>query len=140
MMAVITMVTGAALAAIGWVVFDATGREHYTALIPTFLGLALIVLGGLSFKDSLRKHTMHVAAALGALGFLAFTARGVASWVVLAGWVNGTVNSEPAAYGLLYSALVCLLFVGLCVNSFIQARRRRRQAEAAEAAAAKPAS
>jgi hypothetical protein len=133
MMAAITIVTGAVLTAIGWYVFDATNREHVTALIPAFLGLALVLLGGLSFKEGLRKHTMHAAAALASLGFLAFTGRGAPSWPVALGLVNGTVSKE-AAYGTLSSAVVCLVFVLLCVNSFVQARKRRRQAEAAAGA------
>src|SRR5437660_1316301 len=93
MMPGVTMVTGAVLAVIGWVVFDATGREHWTALIPAGLGVVLLALGALSFKEGLRKHTMHAAAALAALGFLAFAGRGVPSWLVLVGVVDGEVKS-----------------------------------------------
>jgi hypothetical protein len=45
---------------------------------------------------------------------------------------------KPAIAGEL-TILVCLVFVGMCVNSFIQAKKARKAKEAAEAGTAPPA-
>ncbi len=123
-MPVIAIVCGIILIPIGWVAFDQTGRTHYTALIPAGLGLLLIVLGGLSFRPGMRKHAMHLAAVVGLAGALAGGFRAVPGWV---SHLSGKEVSMPALIGTSLTALVCLVFLGLCINSFIQARRRRQQ-------------
>ena len=92
-----------------------------TALIPAYLGALLLVLGLVAFKESLLKHAMHGAAMFGLLGLLAAVARLLAT---------GNVHGVGGA-SLLAMTLLCAVFVALCVNSFIQARRRRRAASAA---------
>jgi hypothetical protein len=122
----ITIVFGALLVLVGLVGFFGTGGEHPTALIPAGPGLLFAVLGALSFKDGLRKHTMHVAAALGLLGFLG---TGIRCVPALARLLSGERLERPAAFASeAVTAALCAAFVGLCVNSFIQARRRRSQA------------
>jgi hypothetical protein len=119
----ITVVFGALLVVVGVVGFVATGSEHYTALIPAGLGGVLALLGGLSFKDHLRKHTMHAAALLGLLGF-AGTVMGIPKLIKhLSG---GTVERPAAAVAQSITAGLCAVFVGLCVKSFLDARRRRK--------------
>jgi sulfite exporter TauE/SafE len=105
--------------------FVGTGSEHLTALIPTFLGFVVLILGLLARKDRLRKHAMHAAAALGLLGFLGGAYRGFPGLVAM---LSGTEIERPAA--AIESSLMavgCLVFVLLCVKSFIDARRRRTQ-------------
>jgi hypothetical protein len=92
-------------------------------LIPAILGVLLVLLGLLAFKESRRKHAMHAAAALGLIGLLAAGARLI---VALNG---GKTLSERGPQGLAGMAVLCGVFVALCVNSFIAARRARRQAE-----------
>ena len=41
---------------------------------------------------------------------------------------GGSVERPNAVYAQSVTALLCLVFVGLCVNSFIQARLRQRRA------------
>jgi hypothetical protein len=130
-MALITVVCGAVLIGIGVAGF--LPHQAATALIPAYIGAALAVLGLLSFNDRRRKHTMHAAAALGALSFAATAVMG---WPKLAVKLTGGELERPAAvYSQSATALVCLVFVGLCINSFVQARRRRRAAEAGPAEA-----
>ncbi len=100
-----------------------------TALIPAGFGIALVILGFLAFKDSLRKHAMHAAAALGLIGFLAAVGRGVVSW---SAFLSGKAKNGDAALALLLMAVICGVFVALCVRSFIAARRARKLREAAE--------
>jgi hypothetical protein len=92
----------------------------HTALIPAYAGAALIVLGLLAFKANLLKHAMHGAAVVGLLGLLASAGR-----LIVKGYDHGVGGTS-----LVLMAAVCAVFVGLCVNSFIQARRRRRAAPA----------
>jgi hypothetical protein len=101
-----------------------------TALIPAGIGAVLIVLGLLAFKESLLKHTMHAAAMIGLLSFLATAGMGLPKLVTLLS--GGQVDRPRAVYLQCLTALVCAVFVGLCVNSFITVRRRRRAAAAGQ--------
>jgi uncharacterized membrane protein HdeD (DUF308 family) len=94
-----------------------------TSLIPAFFGAPLVILGVLALKEHLRKHAMHAAAAIGLIGFIA-----AAVGLAMGYKRTGTLESR-GAIGSGGMALVCLVFVGLCVNSFIQARRARRLKE-----------
>jgi Co/Zn/Cd efflux system component len=110
---------GLLLIALGLWGYLGAEAEHrsVTALIPAFLGLALALLGALALKDGYRKHAMHTAALLGTLGFLAAAIRLIISLAS-----GGTFDSRAVkSTGLM--ALICAAFVGLCVQSFIEARR-----------------
>jgi hypothetical protein len=96
-------------------------RLSITALIPAFLGGALVGLGLLAFKESLLKHAMHGASMIGLLGLVAAVGR-----MVTLGAIKGV-----GGVSLMTMMLLCAIFVALCVNSFIQARRRRRAASTA---------
>jgi hypothetical protein len=100
--------------------FDPPKELSGTALIPAYVGALLVVLGLLALKESLLKHAMHLAAMIGLLGLLA------ALWRLL---TTGKVQGVSGA-SLIGMTLLCAVFVALCVNSFIQARRRRRAASA----------
>jgi hypothetical protein len=116
----VTLVVGILLAAVGLAGYwlqDADNRS-WTALIPAFLGVVFLVLGLLAYKDHLRKHAMHAAAALGLLGVLAGLGR------LLPKAFAGELKPLPTIC-ISLMIVICAAFVGLCVNSFIQARRRR---------------
>jgi hypothetical protein len=102
--------------------FDPPKELSGTALIPAYMGAALVVLGLLALKESLLKHAMHAAALVGVLGLLAAAGR-LVSTLVNKGEVKGVGGAS-----LIVMTLLSALFVVLCVNSFIQARRRRRAA------------
>src|SRR5205814_4610342 len=93
-----------------------------TALIPAFLGGALAICGLLAFKEGLRKHAMHAAAALALLGGLG------APYPIIKRLAQGNEVSfsEPAVVSASLTTLICFVFVALCVNSFIQARKARQ--------------
>jgi len=105
----------------GW---SASTAEHPspTTWIPAGFGVPLVVLGLLALKESLLKHAMHLAAALGLLGLLGAGGRLLAT-LVRTGRVEGHAGISVALMTLL-----CAVFVALCVNSFLAARRRRRSA------------
>ncbi len=105
--------------------FFGTGMQHPTALIPAGVGLVLVVLGAVAARwEGARKHAMHAAAAVGLLGFLMAAGRFLYK-LCTGGEVTGT-----AGLSTLTMAVLCGTFVALCVKSFIDARKRRRKAEA----------
>ncbi len=119
-MTTITIGLGLVLIALGLGGYFGTGRESLTALIPLLFGLPLAILGVVALKERMRKHAMHVAAVIGLLGF-AGTVKGLMKLPVL---LTGGELARPAAVAVQAAmAIVCLLFVVLCVWSFIKARR-----------------
>src|SRR5437660_4655501 len=108
------MVFGILLIGLGLGGFFGTGAEHYTALIPAYFGAALLVLGLLALKDGLRKHAMHLAAMVGLLGVVGALFRPAKTLL------SGDTFADPippTLQGIM--ALLCAVFVGLCVKSFI---------------------
>lgn len=101
-----------------------TGMQSVTALIPAFLGLLLALLGWLGLaRPALRKHVMHGAALLALIG-IGGTFRGLLQAVSLAG---GASVERPEA--VIAQALMCvlsLLFLTLCIKSFVDARLLRK--------------
>ncbi len=99
---------------------DSSVTKVMTALIPAVLGLILAILGFLAkSKENLRKHLMHGAVLVGLLGFLAT----VSSVMKLSALFNGTADRPLAVVSQFITAILCLVFVLLCVKSFIDARR-----------------
>jgi hypothetical protein len=96
-----------------------------TSLIPAYFGAALVLCGVVALQASLLKHAMHLAAMVGLIGFLAGAGMGLPKLPRL---LDGTAERPAAVRLQLWMGGVCLVFVLLCVNSFIQARRRRRAA------------
>lgn len=102
--------------------------KSLTALIPGAIGLVLILLVlAAESKPSLRKHIMHVAVVFGLLGFV-MVAKQVGSAVSEMNWLrdepNGIIQAsilKPTA--MLISAGLLLIFVILCIVSFVKARK-----------------
>jgi len=126
-MAKMTMVFGILLILLGLVGFFGTGSNHYTALIPTWFGLALTAGGFLAISpsESRRKVFMHINVTVGLLGFLGAAAE------ALRGYAHArSMGVEPDSIALaakLTMAGLLLIYVILCVRSFIQARRSRQE-------------
>jgi len=120
-MAGVTITFGGLLIALGFGGWFATGQESPTALIPAAFGVLLAILGFVARKESLRKHAMHGAAAVGLLGLLG-SARGLMGLPALLG---GTAERPAAVISQTLMAMLCAVFVWLCVRSFIAVRRAR---------------
>lgn len=97
-----------------------------TWLIPSVVGLPLIVLGLLAdLNAASRKHLMHAAVTLALLGGLVALVQGIRQIVLL--MVSGK-EILPLAAGMIWAMTVlCFAFVGLCVRSFIAARKAREK-------------
>jgi len=102
-----------------------TEAKSLTALIPGAFGLLFVILGALAARNIARKHVMHAAAMIGLIGFA------LPAWRAIKALSSGGEFS-PAVIEQLGMAATCLLFVGLCVKSFIDARRNRAAAPPAE--------
>ena len=99
------------------------GKVSPTALIPAFVGAVLAVCGLLAFNDKFRKHAMHAAAALATLGVLGVAVMVIKGIVRLA---QGEALARPLAFWMqTIMLLILVIFVALCVRSFIEARRAR---------------
>ena len=127
----VTIIFGLVLIALGAVGYTSTWAS--TALIPAYFGLALAVCGGLALKDNLRKHAMHGAAMVGLIGSIGGLVMAILDLT------KGESEWRPVAFTMkLALAVTCGVFVALCVKSFIEARRRRRQNAAATGEVAAP--
>lgn len=100
-------------------VFSVINNNHApTAMIPAAFGALLTLLGVFArLKEPLRKHLMHAAVLIGLLGFIVSAGR-------LASQINN-LQISLAVFSLTAMALICLVFVILCVKSFIDARKTR---------------
>ncbi|HZZ81440.1 MAG TPA: hypothetical protein VFE62_23260 [Gemmataceae bacterium] len=123
-MAPIAMVFGVLLTLLGGGMYVYTSMVSITALIPAFFGIPLFVLGVLARNEKFRMHAMHGAALIGLVGFAIPTYMVVKG--LIAGDEFGLAKGEQTAM-----AVMCLVFVALCVKSFIDARVARKAKEAA---------
>jgi uncharacterized membrane protein len=129
----VSVVFGLLLTAVGLSGYFGTGTSSPTALIPAGFGVPLILLGLLAYKDHLRKHAMHAAAVIGLLGFLGCAAMAVPNLpalvrdhkVIKTNKEGVERDATAAVLSQTVTGVLCGVFEGLCVNSFIQARRRR---------------
>jgi len=134
-LAKVTLVFAALLIALGLVGFLGTGSTHYTALIPAGFGLILGVFGFLAMSpdERRRKLFMHVNVTVALLGFLAsafLTAKGCLAILAEAKESSMDVQDLIIPQDFMFSlaakatmAVLLLVYVILCVRSFIAARR-----------------
>ena len=116
---------GLALDIMGVASFLLTGATHFTALIPALFGTIIFLSGVLAHsKPGIRKHAMHVAALFGLLGTLGGLGMGLPKIGAL---LAGTAERPLATATQIAMGLVSLVFLALCVKSFIDARKARPQ-------------
>jgi hypothetical protein len=122
-LAKVTLVFAVLLIALGLVGYYGTGAAHSTALIPAWFGVAL-GFGGLlaiSPSESRRKLFMHINVTIGLLGFLGAGVRAVQEFAHASSTGKPV---DPIAVGAQITMTgLLLLYVILCVRSFIAARR-----------------
>jgi uncharacterized membrane protein len=118
------VIIGALLILLGILSFLLSGFQSWTALIPTGFGLIIAALGVVARQEKSRRDAMHAAAGVGLIGLLAT----VSGFVKLYRLLNGDEGLRPAAVisqSIMF--VLCTIFVGLAVKSFIEARRKREQ-------------
>ena len=125
-MSKVTMVIGVILSILGvfcFVFWRQLGAQHQsvTAMIPTFIGAPMLILGWFSLaRPEKRKDFMHIAVVLSLIGFLMSFGR----------FVSVELNPEKRNFrggiqAILLMAVLCGLHVVLSVRSFIAARKAR---------------
>jgi hypothetical protein len=99
-----------------------TGQVGPTALIPAAVGVVLGILGAISVREKARKHAMHAAAMVGLLA-------AIGDAVQLVRTIFNTTTAPAVRQLKLLSMsatlILCLVFLALCIRSFIQARKNR---------------
>ena len=118
-----TILFGVLLIATGLAGYFGTGAVQKTALIPSGFGVVLLVCGLLASNENRRMLAMHIAVLFGLLGAI-----GVIPTLLK------TLLKEDRSLAALAAKTVtlvlCVVFVGLCVRSFIAARKAREAAAA----------
>ena len=126
-MAKVTMVFALLLCVLGLAGFLFTGRIHQTALIPTWFGLALGFCGYLAISpdEKRRKLFMHINVTVGLLGLIGAIVSALREY----GHARslGADSDWKALSAQLAMAGLLLIYVNLCVRSFIQVRRSRQE-------------
>ena len=116
-----TIVTGIILILIGiagYVFSIIDGNTSLTALIPSAFGVLLVIFGIIATSsEGLRKHLMHAAVVVGLIGFLIPTFRLISKM--------NDIKISLAVLSQALMAIVCLFYVILSIQSFINARKNR---------------
>lgn len=128
-MAKTTMIFGILLVLLGLVSYYGTGGTHPTALIPTWFGLALGIFGFLAISpdEKKRKIFMHINVTIGLLGFIGAAVKAVTGYGAAR---SAGIDPDMKAIGAqIAMAVILLVYVKLCVDSFLAARRQRLEEE-----------
>ena len=113
----ITIIFGLLLVATGLAGYFGTDTKSLTALIPSAIGIILLLCGFLAVNEMCRMVAMHIAVLVGLFGALGLIPQLMKE------------NQPTAALASKITTLIlCVVFVGLCIRSFIQARRAREAA------------
>lgn len=122
----VTLVFAVLLIALGLVGYYGTGAQHSTALIPAWFGVALGFCGllAISPSESRRKLFMHINVTIGLLGFIGGAVEAVRGYV--AATHAGKQPDIIALASKLTMTGLLLIYVLLCVRSFIAVRRARK--------------
>jgi hypothetical protein len=124
-MAKFTLVTALVLILLGVAFFVATGSHAPTSLIPTYFGVVLGIFGLLANTPDPKRRMifMHIAVTVGLLGVVFPGWRAASAFIAS---THGSAMARPLAVKEEFAmAVICLIFVLMCVRSFIAARRAR---------------
>lgn len=110
----VTQIVGAVLIVLGAIAYVATGFASWTALLPSALGVVILILGLVARRPNAHQHAIHAALVVALLGGLGSAPQ-----------IGGLADAEGAAITSLLTVLVCLVYVALGVRSFIAARKAR---------------
>ncbi len=121
-MPIVTIVLAVLLIALGLVSRALSDSQSVTVLVPAFIGGLFLVAGLVALKAGARKHAMHAAALLAVLAIAGSVGALPQLPTLLSG---GEVQRPLAVIARSVTFLLCAIFLGLAVRSFIRARRAR---------------
>lgn len=117
----LTLATGTVLTITGVAAYLGTGATSLTALIPSGVGVLLLIAGIVSRNPRLHRHASHAALAialLGALGAVMNTAR-------ITELFAGTAERPGAIVASVVMFVVLVAYLAFGIASFVRARRWR---------------
>ncbi len=115
----LTLIAGGLLLAVGIIGYVATSFASMTALIPSVVGVLLLISGAIAKKNTkLGVHIALVIALLGALGM-------IMPLMNLGALFAGESENPGAVISALITVIVLVVYIVLGVRSFIAARRWR---------------
>jgi hypothetical protein len=117
----LTFIVGGVLVAVGVISYIASGAASLTALIPSGLGVLLLVGAVIARKPNLRRHAMHVTMLIALIGIIATFANTFRLGEVFA----GTAERPLAIIASAITFVTLLIYLALGIASFVQARRNR---------------
>jgi len=129
-MSKLAVIFGLILGALGIGAYFLSETRSITALIPSFVGSAILLSGifGLIVPKA-SKHAMHLAALVGLLGALGGLLKGLPN---LSALMAGTAVRPTAVVIQIAMGVVCLVFLALCVKSFVDARILKKYSKKAD--------
>lgn len=119
-----TFTIGGLVAVTGIVAYVATGAASLTALIPTALGVLLLVCAVIARSPKAHKHAIHAALIIALIG-LAGTLMNV---VKIGDLLAGTAERPAAIIASIITFVLLAVYLVLGIRSFIGARRARQAA------------
>ena len=120
----ISVIFGFLLSILGLYGYYGMGRMSVTALIPLFIGVPVIILGILAFNEKRIKHSMHAASVLILLGLIGSVFRFINK--------NALSNMDASSLILLIMIVICIIFLILAINSFVEARKAREKRQVSQ--------
>lgn len=119
----LTFAVGGILTATGVVAYFASDASSMTALIPSALGVLILVAAVISRAPKARRHAIHAALAIALLG-IAGTAM---NEMKIGELFAGTAERPNAVIASTVTFVVLLVFLAVGIASFVRARRYRAQ-------------
>lgn len=120
MMIKITFLYAALLILLGIGGYLLSGMASWTALIPSIAGVLFLAIGAIAtLGDGARKHAMHAAAVIALLAMV-----GPAMRLAREGY-----EFTAAKTSMLLMVILTAAYLAASINSFIEARKRRKQDE-----------
>ena len=110
-----TIQFGLLLVATGLVGYYFAEAKQPMLLIPAMLGIAMFVCGVVAAQVAMRMLALHVAALIGLIGFVGPVAT-----------LFKDAANTAAVLSKGFTSSLCLMFVMMCINSFLEARRARK--------------
>jgi len=113
---------GSGLILLGILSYVFSKGESITALIPAFFGLPVLILGWISWSESMYRHIMHIILLITLLGFLG-SVMGIPKFISLL--LGEEIKRPGAAIAQTIMALACGWYLILGIRSFREARKNR---------------
>ncbi|GEO97435.1 hypothetical protein [Kocuria turfanensis] len=118
-MTALTLLVGAVLTLAGVAGYALSGAASLTALIPSAIGVLLLICGLLARNAKMHRHAIHAGLLIALLGVLGSLRNVAGIGEVLA----GTAERPAAVILSTVMFLVLALYLALGIGSFIKARR-----------------